>query len=186
MNPSFRILLTRELGYHPKWLEYGYLSDSFLQNQIERLRQGEDPHLEHYRYVAFQAILDNAQTLSDVEIARYIELAQLDADRSMGQGALSLLLRWYGLTDEQFQNLVNHPALAVDWVQKLAVRRNLIRIVHTRPFTDAMFEHCLTLGDSQIHRLLLNTIDLTQQIEILAARAANRAVRNIAKQRLRR
>jgi hypothetical protein len=112
-----------ELGYDPKWWQYGFVDEPFLVSQLARYRSGEDPHGEHHRYAAFMRILTARAVVDDVTLSRYIELAELDRDRTMAEAALIRLIAWPGLTDEQRAGLRGQPAFAAPAVQRALSRR---------------------------------------------------------------
>lgn len=106
------------LGYDSKWWRYGFVDGRFLQAQLARLRAGDDPHGEHYRYAAFLRILEARAALDDVTLARFVELATLDRDQLLAQAALIRLAGWPGLTEGQRAWLRGHPALAAPVVRR--------------------------------------------------------------------
>ena len=108
-----------ELDYDPRWLEYSLLTEVFWQNQYAIYLTSDDKNTEHYRFVAFQTVLHNHETLYDAAmLTHYIEVAVADSDRTMGNAALGELLQWPGLSDEQLHRLHNHPACTCPFFEK--------------------------------------------------------------------
>src|SRR5690349_20670225 len=121
--------ILRLLGYAESWLTFGFLSDDDLRTQRDAFTTSGDRSTEHYRYRSFCAFLSGRSSISDEELARYIELADLDPDQTMAGGALADLLRWRGLTHEQFEHLATHRSYQVDFLQRLVHRRRLLKAI---------------------------------------------------------
>lgn len=184
MSDSTRFALDL-LGYHPKWLEYGMVDAAFLQRQRAEFTISDDQNTEHYRYGAFQAALRGRDTLPDDLIGHYVELAELEADPAMAGSALADLIQWRGLTEWQRERLSVHPAFAEPFLQKGIIRRRLLDRLLSESLTDALFEECLAEKDGVIERAVLEASSITRdQVQRLAASGANRAIRNIAAQRV--
>ena len=173
------------LGYHPKWLEHGLVDADFLQVQVEEFTTSDDQNTEHYRYGAFWAILRRQDSMPDDVIDHYIELAELDADSAMAGSAVADLIHWRGLTEQQRERLSLHPSFAAPFLQKGIIRSRLLRRLKHEPLTAALFEECLAEKDGVLQRAMLEASSIARdQLENLAEHGANRAVRNIAAQRL--
>lgn len=176
-----------ELHYSAKWLEYGFLDALLLQQQVELYRTSDDRHTEHYRYAAFCAVLAAHKELDDRTVERFIELAEEDDDQVMAQSALGHLVRSPGLTDQQLQRLRSHPAFAIPALQKLIERAQLLKQLDGAALTDDAFQRYVASGDAIVQQALLSRPDVSQcQLELLLDQAANRAIRNVVKDRLRR
>lgn len=87
------------LGYHVKWLQYGFLNVDELLTQIATFDQGVDSHKEHYRYAAFMQNLEQwccsklSEVASQTWVYHYLELVALDDDRMMATAAALALLK---------------------------------------------------------------------------------------------
>jgi hypothetical protein len=174
-----------ELHYDSRWLDYGFLSDEFWQNQYSRYQASNDKNTEHYRFEAFQTIFMNREVLDETTLNHYIELASADPDRSMGGSALALLLRWPGLTDAQLQQLSNHPSYNRPFLRKLHQRTILLRELHATGLSDESFKRFFASQDAEIHRALLSKSGIkAEHLELLQDRGANKAIRNMAKRKL--
>lgn len=176
-----------ELHYDSRWLDCGFLSDEFWQNQYSQYQTSDDKNTEHYRYEAFQAFLSHHNMLDEVTLDHYIQLASADPDRTMGNAALALLLHWPGLTDAQLQHLRDNPAYNTPLLRKLQQKILLLRELRTADISDESFERFLTSGDAEVHRVLLSKSGLkAEHLKWLQAHGANKAIRNMAKQKLQR
>src|SRR5262249_26943132 len=116
-------------GYDQRWLAYGFLSPEDLTQQRETYTSSDDQCTEHYRYRSFCAFLSRRSSILDEGLARYIELAELDADQTMAGAALADLLRWRGLKREQFEQLAAHRSYQADFLQRLVRRRRLLEAI---------------------------------------------------------
>lgn len=180
-EPSLKLL-----GYDRRWLTYGFLSLEELARQHETFESSDDQNTEHYRYAAFRRILDTSLSLANGELAQYIELAELDPDRTMAEAALANLLTWPGLSQEQFEHVAMHHAFQSDWHQRLVRRRRLTLAIETGPISDALVERCLTSKDPIVQTSLIAARGITsQQLDRLLREGCNRAVRNLARQQQR-
>jgi hypothetical protein len=171
----------RRLGYAPKWVEYGFLSEHDLAEQWRAFDSGDEPHTEHLRYSAFLRVLERP-VLSDAIVAQYVELAALDPDRGMAQPALVRLLEHPRLTESQFARLREHPlAPRAALVQRI----DFLRQLRASGAPLDLLRRCAESGDRVVHEKLLERRDLPRDIlKWLHARGATRAVRNVASQRL--
>jgi len=89
------------LGYHQKWLEYGFLNIDELNEQYslhKKALQNPDKdeygylHTEHLRHKSFLNIFKREEILSDKEIKHLIELIQLDPDRVMASSVMKHMI----------------------------------------------------------------------------------------------
>jgi hypothetical protein len=118
---------------------------------------------------------------------RFIELALLDEDQTMAQSALAELVRHTNLTEQQLNHLTNHPAFASQSLQSIIDQTKLSREILARDISDDLFTRCLFSGHDSVQRKLLHRPDLSkEQLERLSEYGANRAIRNLAKEELRR
>jgi hypothetical protein len=174
-----------ELHYSPQWLDYDLLSGEFWLHQYSQYQTSSDKHTEHYRFEAFQAVLNSREMLDQATIDHYIELAVSDCDQSMGNSALARLIQWPGLTDGQLQYLNNHPACNKPFLRKLQQRVILLRELDSTGVSDETFERFLNSQDEQVHRSLLSIAGLkAEYLQRLSDRGVNKAIRNMARRRL--
>jgi hypothetical protein len=176
-----------ELGYSPKWLDYKLIDLAFLEAQYLTYQKGVDKNTEHYRFRAFQIVLNDSDMLDDKIIDQYIELATLDPDHSMGQSALALLAKSPKLTDEQLKKFGERLPYREPFLQRTLARIGLLRELETHDITEQLFEKCISSGDAEIQRIVFARIGSnTHYLEILKNSGANKAIRNLAKRELQR
>jgi hypothetical protein len=171
------------LGYSSKWVEYGYLTPEFLLAQVARFHTGDDKCTEHYRGGAFK-LLRRRATLSVCDFEHYVELATLDPDPGgLGTAALINLIHYPGLTDEQLEALYAHPY--IQKLPRLVTKWRLLKALREASIPIDTLQRCVDEGDSGVHRALLELPDLPRSIvEALHHHGGNKAVRNIARVRL--
>ena len=178
--------LLKKLGYDPTWLEYGLIDEDLLRLQSKQYDISADKNIEHYRYAAFRAFLEKNTVLDDTLLDIYVRLAQLDEDPVMAQSALILLIGWPHLTDSQLDRLSKHPAFVSPTTQRHIERTGLLRLLRASAVTDELFDRCIISHDEVVQRELLKRHDIShQQLEVFQVRGANKAIRNIAKQKQR-
>jgi hypothetical protein len=176
-----------KLKYHHKWVSYKFIKEEFLKSQYERFNSSTNKHTEHYRYLSFLQIFRDNQSLDDDTINKYIELANLDEDKTMANSALLELLRWQGLTDSQLVKLKEHPLFVHSSFQKI-IHKHLTQteLSTIKELTDDKFNFYLSIKDSELHRELINRKDITnEQLKLLQKFGANRVIMNEAKNLLR-
>ena len=174
------------LHYDPKWLEYGFVDELFLQEQVTQYDEANDKNTEHYRYAAFRKTIE-APTIDDVTLDRYVELAGLDEDQAMAHAALALLARHKGLTEAQLTRMKRHRAFAPPELQNIIEQTQLSRELDSSDLTDDLFARCVSFGKDNVQRKLLGKSGISpEQLAVLIYHGANRAIRNLAKEKLRR
>lgn len=174
------------LRYDPKWVEYRFIDQEYLLDQLLRYESGSDENAEHHRYASFCRLLDRS-VIDDVTLERFIELAVLDEDQAMAQSALAELGKHTGLTAQQLNYLKDHPAFASQLLQNVIEQTQLLRELGSSDVSDDLFNRCLFIGKDSVQRKLLNTAELSkEQLQALTENGANRAIRNLARQKLRR
>ena len=175
----------KQLNYHDNWLEMNFISQDYFNEQLTQYQTSDDKNTEHYRYAAFGHILKMRQSLTDGEVANYIELTQIDPDQSMAIAALIQLLKWSGLTDQQAIQIKQSPAFLNPTIQKIAAQQELLKQLDVPPLTAEIFELCLASKADFIQRKLFTCSELTaEQLGVLRQQGANRAIRNMANQKL--
>ena len=173
------------LHYDSKWLDYQFIDEQCLREQIAQFESGSDKNKEHYRYASFCRLLSRA-VLDDVILNRLVELALLDEDQTLANAVLAELVRHPGLTAEQLSYLKAHPAYASPGLQNVVEQAQLLRELSSSELSDDLFSRCMLSGEDVVQRKLLKDARISkEQLQTLADYAANRAVRNLAKQRLR-
>lgn len=174
------------LHYNPKWIEYEFIDEQTLLDQLSQYQTGGDQNTEHYRYASFCKLLDRP-VLDDLMLERFTELALLDEDQTMGQSALAKLARNTYLTPHQVAYLRAHPAFASPTLQTIVEQTQLLLELGSSDLSEDLFNRCLLDGKEEVQRRLLNHGRISkQQLATLADYGTNRAVRNLAKERLHR
>jgi hypothetical protein len=177
--------MLRVLGYDERWLAWGFVSLQYLSQQFEAFESSGGQNTEHYRYGAFRHVLAQRASISDDDLERYIELASLDPDQAMAGSALADLVNWRGMTEAQLERLAEHSAFQIDFLQRLVRRRRLREAIEIGPIEAPLVEACLASGDSTVQRALVGARGVTPEyLAVLARAGCNRAVRNLARQRL--
>lgn len=100
MNPKTSEKL-KTLGYHEKWLTYGFLTEETLNEQyglyvkaVENPDEDEygDRHTEHLRHESFIKIANQNEPLTEQELLQLVELVDLDSDSGMAKSGLKYIL----------------------------------------------------------------------------------------------
>ena len=168
------------LGYSRAWLELGLLSTERLQKQVlEYLGSDGDKHSEHYRWSTFTDFLTD-RSLSDPALKSLLQLA--DQDQDLRSSMLHALARTATTTNQAKAILAMAPD--DEALRRLTARRLHISSLRSA-WTAELVQQAIKSGDSQVHRYLLESGKLdAESLAILATQGANRAIRNMAKQRL--
>lgn len=112
-----------ELGYTPRWMEYGVLTSEILALQYAHWKANEDGGgAEHYRYASFRNFLHNKTALTDAECEQYAHLATIDGDSVMAGAAMVDILRMPILTEKQFLRLAEELSDYGAWTEKIIVK----------------------------------------------------------------
>ena len=103
----------------------------------------------------------------------------------MAEAALTDLVRHEGLTAQQLNDIKTLPAFASSQLQQTIGQVELLRALDSSDLGDDLFDRCLFNGGDLIQRKLLDHRRIsTEQLSTLAIHGVNRAIRNLAKQRL--
>jgi len=111
-----------KLKYHQAWLEYGFINEAELINQISEFETGEDPNTEHYRYKSFLNFIEERKKFEDDEITNFIKLVDLDTHKGMASSALVQLFRSQKLTVSQIKTVGGKLITYGDWARKIVNR----------------------------------------------------------------
>ena len=111
-----------KLSYHPKWIEYKFLSKEILEQQLSEFNKGEDTNSEHYRYRTFKSFIQNNPKFTDNQVNHFIELTQIDPDETMAGSALSEFIQSGKLNPNQY--LITKQAFIEfgEWTKKVIDR----------------------------------------------------------------
>jgi hypothetical protein len=139
---------------------------------------------EHKRYSIFKLQLESKTISNSSTIDDLISVALNEPDISARGSMLGLIANVSTLSKSQIQFLANHPAFIEPFLQKVLTRRRLLLELSQGGLTDELFNACLSSRDGVLHRKLLSIPLLTHtQLLLLCDGGANKAVRNIAKER---
>ena len=108
-----------KLKYHPKWIEYNFISEVEVENQFLKFQKGVDKNDEHFRYKSFLKWISKRSKFTDDEVSKYIELVDLDEDQTMANSALIELFRSEKLTPTQYSEVRNKISTYGDWAIRL-------------------------------------------------------------------
>lgn len=170
------------LGYTAKWLDYGLLTVPQLSEQLSVYGSSGDQHKEHYRYAAFRNYLAGKETLTNEELARYIELAMADEDRTIAGAALVDVFKMQ-LTQAQFNRLIAQMEKLGTWTQTVIARQSLLRKLKQEPLSNALFEECFAHGDNFIQEYLIH-LSNREQLQTLSSEGRTKRIRNMALEQL--
>ncbi len=104
-----------ELGYHHRWLDYGFLSVDELKIQYAQyIRAKTDPEsdeadlygyqdTEHLRHHTFVKISKEYKSFTDEELEKLIELVEIDGFRMMALNFYCYILKNQSVTEEQIK-----------------------------------------------------------------------------------
>lgn len=174
--------LAAELGYDPRWIDYGILSAEELEAQVELFRRSSDKHTEHYRWRAFVEFFKRTDTLSDDRIERFLRINTTSADDILREPQLHALIRFQGLTDTQIRSLARHSLFEEPGLARVARRHRLLRHLDAPKLHRRIVEACLAANDSQVHSALVEHEGVPLwALRELTDRGANKSVRNRAR-----
>lgn len=180
-----------ELGYDPRWMEWGFLDPELFRAQLgdfTELRDfgtGDGLDGDHCRHQMFCRVLARTDPFSSEELERFLTLVEIDSDRGMAEGALGTLIRSKRISVAQLNELQNREGFHPPALQRLIVRRKLLADIASGELNDDLFDRCLASDDRDVQRELVSVGKLSSaQLTAIAAAGANRAIRNLAKEKL--
>jgi hypothetical protein len=180
-----------ELGYDPRWLEWGFLDRDLFRAQLREFAElrdfgtGNGQDGDHCRYQMFRRALARTDPFNPEELERFLTLVEVDTDRGMAECVIGDLLRSKRINISQIEELQNREAVHLPVFQRLVLRRKLLAELATGNLTDDLFDRCLARGDSVVQRELVSLGGLTRgQLETLKDSGVNRAIRNLAREKL--
>ena len=80
-------------GFTPTWFALGVVTPSRLTDLLTQWDRGEDQSVEHYRWRAFQAFVQEHRPLPPETVVALYALGASDADRAMGESMMNSLVR---------------------------------------------------------------------------------------------
>lgn len=174
------------LGYDRRWLGFGLISEDLLRAQEKTYDSSGDHNVEHYQHAAFQDWFASRDAVSDQDLATFLDIVEsLEPARIDTQMPLHVLAKYSGLSDSQLELLSHHRLFTSPSLAKQVRRTTLMRDLQPGRQSPAVFKACVESRDSWVHERLLTVQGLPREfLERLAVEGANRAIRNVASQRL--
>ncbi|MEP1538033.1 MAG: hypothetical protein ABJQ34_04300 [Paracoccaceae bacterium] len=180
------------LNYSDTWLELGVLTNEIALNQMHLwMRDDADKNTEHYRYGAWRHYWNVKKSITSSELEKCIILAISDPDVGMGGAILHDILNAYWLSEKQFELVSEQFRTFRDkWSlpnSERIIDRQLLYRSLTENNSPKDLDRVVRIGDSQIQRHVVDRYRLHQEtLEYLEKKGLVRAVRNIARVKLRR
>lgn len=172
----------RLLGFSEQWLRLGLLTEDELRALGQEYDVSDDKSTEHYRYRVFVKFLASHRPLSPQVAAALYELGRDDPHPPMGGAMMHDIVN---LAECPAEVLEKASASGENHLVRAVRRRRLLEELNAG-LTEELFTSCLVGRDSVLQRALLERQKLSRgQLEQLAAGGSNRAVRNMARERLR-
>lgn len=170
------------LQFSDQWLRLGLLTEGELCSLGQEYEAGEDKNAEHYRYRVFRRYVSSHRPLTPQMAEALYELGGQDPKPAMGGAMMRDIV---GLAECPAGVLEKASASGEKHLVRAATQRHLLTELGSG-LTEELFARCLESRDSAIQRELLKRPELTRkQLEQLAEGGSNRAVRNMATERLR-
>lgn len=172
----------KQLQFSDQWLRLGLLNEDDLCALGQEYKASDDKSTEHYRYRVFRNYLDSHRPLSPAIADALYELGKEDPDQGVGRAMMREIVRLKECPD----NVLEKASASGENHLVNAVRGRKLLAELNSGLTEDLFERCLESRQDYIQRALLARPELTwRQLEQLAEKGCNRAVRNMAKVRLR-
>lgn len=177
------------LGYNEKWIKYGFLTEEWLEYQLELFKTGEDPNTEHYRYATFLKWVHSGTPISDQQIHDFAELALEDPVETMGGSAVRALFLYSKISKKQ-KELVKEKLLLFkgDWKFKLIQREELKDRLRAEKLTDELFNACVEFKikckDNSLHKIIIEELKNQHYIKRISEEGDSKRIREWASSRL--
>lgn len=172
----------RLLRFGEQWFHLGLLTETDLATLGHRYETSGDRNDEHYRYKVFRDYLASHRPLPPAMAQALYELGQVDPDTGMGGAMMCEIV---GLPECPSNVLEKALASGEQQLIKLVRRKKLLAELNSE-LTPEVFARCMASQDGHLQRELLARATLSRdQLKQLAEIGANRAVRNLARARLR-
>lgn len=172
----------KQLQFSDRWLQLGLLTEDELRALGCEYEVSEDKSAEHYRYRVFCNYLASHRPLSPEMADALYELGKEDPDPGMGGAMMRHIVGLAECPDDVLEKALNSGE---NHLVKAARGKRLLAELKCG-LTEDLFARCLESREDYIQREVLAGPELTQrQLEQLVETGCNRAVRNMAKVRLR-
>lgn len=171
------------LGYDASWLEAGIIGPREVLEQLGQLGNGPPDMDEHLRHSTMFGYLQRQSAFGNEQWSKVVGLIEREHDRSCGHSLLLDLLSHPGSTDEQFEALAVHPLL--EGFSRRVLRARLLRELARQGPSEAWYRAVVASGDAALHRRVTADRDTPRWVfEQLVRAGSNKAVRNVAEERL--
>lgn len=177
-----------DVGFTPEWLETGVITEDSLRLFHQQFVSSSVKHSEGIRNAAFQAFLETRPELTEDRIDQLLGLRDSCSDGvNLGPNRAIQLIGSCLLTDAQHFALPGrHPWILDPPVGKVFNRISIIRRLRCEA-TSEVFPEVQRSADPMVHVALLLRSDVKrEQLEWMVEHGATRAVRNQARQMLKR
>ena len=171
------------LAFTDQWLRLGVLTEDILRQCGVEYEASGDRNTEHYRYGVFLRYLREHRPLSAAEADALYELGASDPDLMTGGCMMADVVEL-----PECPAFVSEKALASDrkHLVRLVKRWALLEALRQDILSQELFERCLASCDSVVHRALVEQVEISrEQMQVLAEQGVNRAIRNMAADRMR-
>ncbi len=180
MDPQYFLKL---LGFNEMWLRLGFLTENELIILGHEYEGSDDKNTEHYRWRVFQKYRRSHRPLSPDMAENLYDLGIIDPDPVLGEAIMHEIVSLPECPDTVLEKA---SASGKAHLIKAVERNRLLKELDSG-LTDDLFARYLASRDSYLQRKLLVRAELSlAQLEQLAVYGSNRAVRNMAQERLRR
>lgn len=178
-----------KLQYHPKWIDFSFISEEEVFHQNQLFDQGEDKNTEHFRYGTFLKWMADRDVFTRQEIEQFVELAMLDPNQTMAGSAVSTLFTSSRLSHEQLTWLKLQLPKFGDWTKKLISREELKRKIKQKPLDASLLEECFkhkkAYNENTLFELRILITEDQAILENLLRRVSSKKIKNLAKNKLR-
>lgn len=174
-----------KLKYHPKWIEFGFVSKEEILEQNIEFDKGEDPNDEHYRHHSFQKWYESKESFTNLEIERLFILVDLDDCQFMTSSIVGRLFDSKKITAEQYEIIKSKLANYGNWAIKKIERKEFYKNVKRNPDSLELFEKCKASEDNILKMTFISHSGRRDFIEEFTKDIYSRKIRNLANQKLR-
>ena len=186
------------LGYTIEWVRWGILTEDDLRLQLKEFLEAiqarsideyseADENPEHYRYKSLIKWLKLKTEISDLELHRVVWLDRHDKHYSREGGICHWLIRgsYANLTDSQFEYVAS--IMSAHGNDQVVDEMAAIRRCSSEPWSEEIRELLISTvcGRYQV-RVIDEFLEVMTRNDLVAfsERGANKAARNLAKERL--
>ncbi len=116
----------KHMGLSRKWLEYGFVDESFIEQEFKKSNDIK----EHGRTPFYGKVFSDRKDCGfiDKDIQHYLELVALESDAMLKSWALSFIVECDILTQKQLSDLSQHHLITNSEKHLGFLRRNLLRV----------------------------------------------------------